>query len=98
MIELENRLECEALLEFINLADCGGNVGDRVNRIIAEELTHRQAELIGLYYAEQLSMTEIADRLGISPSTVSRTIKRGRVRIKKYFKYNGRAFAHALTD
>lgn len=98
MTELDGRLEWEALQEFIQLEDCGGNLGDRVSKIIEDELTQRQAELIRLYYANQCSMTEIAHRLGISPSTVSRTIKRGRVRIKKYLKYNGRAFAHALND
>ena len=94
----KNRLEYEALQEFIGLVDVGGNLGSRVRIAINEELTDRQRELISLYYLEQMSMTEIAGRLGLSPSTVSRTLKRGRFRLKKYLKYNGRYIAEAVSD
>lgn len=96
---LENkRLEFEALQEFIGLVYAGGSLGRRVKLAVAEELTERQRELIFLYYIEEKSMTEIADSLGISPSTVSRTLKRGRTRIRKYLKYNGRYIAEAVSD
>ena len=98
MTRTEKKIEKEALKEFIGLVDCGGNMAARVNTIVREELTPRQAELIHMYYAEQKSMTEIAEILSINPSTVSRTLQRGRCRIKKYLKYNGRAFAYALSE
>lgn len=94
----KNRLEYEALQEFIGLVDVGGNLGSRVRIAINEELTDRQRERISLYYLEEMSMKEIAARLGLSPSTVSRTLKHGRGRLKKYLKYNGRYIAEAVSD
>ncbi len=94
----DKKLEYEALQEFVGLLYVGGNLGNRVRIAIDEELTDRQRELISLYYLEQMSMTEIAKRLELSPSTVSRTLKRGRGRLKKYLKYNGRYFAEAVSE
>ena len=95
----ENKeLEYEALKEFIGLLYIEGNLSNRVRVAINEELTDRQRELITLYYIEQMSMTEIAQNLDLSPSTVSRTLKRGRGRLKRYLKYNGRYFAEAVSD
>lgn len=94
----KNRLEYEALQEFVGLVDVGGNLGSRVKVAMTEELTHRQRELISLYYLEEISMTEIAHRLGISPSTISRTLKRGKTRLKKYLKYNGRYIAEDVSE
>ncbi|MEF9970991.1 MAG: sigma-70 family RNA polymerase sigma factor [Oscillospiraceae bacterium] len=96
---LENKkLEHEALQEFVGLLDPSGSMSTRVHGVIREELTERQEELIRLYYFEQMSMTEIAQRLGLSPSTVSRTIKRGRERLCKYLKYNGRYLVRSMLD
>ncbi|MGI5986277.1 MAG: sigma-70 family RNA polymerase sigma factor [Oscillospiraceae bacterium] len=92
------KLEYEALQEFIKLVELDGNLGSRVRVAMNEELTDRQRELVSLYYLEQMSMTEIAHNLGLSPSTVSRTLKRGRVRLRKYLKYNGRYFVDALSE
>ncbi|MBP8640557.1 MAG: sigma-70 family RNA polymerase sigma factor [Oscillospiraceae bacterium] len=95
----ENKeMEYEALKEFIGLLYIEGNLSNRVRIAINEELTDRQRELINLYYIEQMSMTEIAQNLGLSPSTVSRTLKRGRGRLKRYLKYNGRYFAEAVSE
>lgn len=99
MKESENsKLEYEALKEYIGLLYVGGNLANRVRIAINEELTQRQSELINLYYLEQMSMTEIAHNLNLSPSTVSRTLKRGRNRLKRYLKYNGRYIAEAVSD
>lgn len=43
-------------------------------------------------------MTEVAEGLGLSPSGVSCTLKRGRTRLRKYLKYNGRVIAEAVSD
>jgi RNA polymerase sigma-70 factor (ECF subfamily) len=59
---------------------------------IAEDLTDKQKEVIYLKYYEQLKNKEIAERLGLDTSTVSRNLKRARERIRKsmrlYMKYN----------
>ncbi len=99
MKESENKkLEYEALQEYISLLYVGGNLANRVRIAINEELTQRQSELINLYYLEQMSMTEIAHTLNLSPSTVSRTLKRGRNRLKRYLKYNGRYIAESVSE
>ena len=94
----KNKLEYKALQEFIGLVAVDGNVSNRVRVAMNEELTDRQRELIQLYYLENMNMTKIAGQLGISPSTVSRTLKRGRGRLRKYLKYNGRYFMETLSE
>ena len=54
---------------------------------IRDELTPRQRELVALYYVEGRSMPAIARELGINVSTVSRTLKRGRDRLKRCLKF-----------
>lgn len=52
-----------------------------------QELTPRQKLLMELYYDQGKSMTKIARQLHINKSTVSRTLARGRARLKKCLKY-----------
>ena len=52
------------------------------------ELTARQRQMIRMYYDEGKSMTKIARLLHVNKSTVSRTIARGRNRLKKCLKYS----------
>lgn len=58
-----------------------------LSKVIQQDLTPRQRQVILLYYYEGLTMTEIARQLGIDPSTVSRTVSRGRRNILNYLKY-----------
>ncbi len=59
--------------------------------IIAQELTERQKQLMLMYFFEKRTMMEIGELLGISKSTVSRTMTRAKARIFKamrfYFEY-----------
>ncbi len=57
-------------------------------KIRSQELTQRQAEIISLYYDRGMNTVEIAQALGTNKSTVSRTLERGRKRIKKYLQYS----------
>ena len=92
------KLEFDALHEFIGLMDVGGNVGERVKCVVSDELTERQRQMVEMYYMDSKSMPEIAFELGVSPSSVSRTIMRGKGRIRKFLKYNGRAFSQSISD
>lgn len=56
-------------------------------KVIKNELTPRQRETIVLYYYKEMGVSEIADKLDLAPSTVSRTIKRARDKIYKFLKY-----------
>lgn len=62
---------------------------------IASELTSRQLELIRLYYLEGMTMEQAGKLLGIKKCTVSRTLSRGRARLKRCLKYGA---AETLRD
>jgi len=59
-----------------------------LRRVREQELTPRQQLVIRLYYDEGESVTGIARLLQVNKSTVSRTLARGRERLKKYLKYS----------
>jgi len=76
-------------------AEHGGDNSERLDRlkrnlkrVRVRELTSRQAETLALYYDRGMTVTQIADALGTNKSTVSRTLARGRARIKKYLQYS----------
>jgi RNA polymerase sigma factor (sigma-70 family) len=60
---------------------------NKIYRIIKDELTPSQRTIFLLRYEENLKQKEIAKRLGIDKSTVSRTLKRATDNIKKFAKY-----------
>lgn len=59
-----------------------------LRRVRESELTDRQAEMIHLYYDLGMSITQIAQEKGVNKSSVSRTLKRGRERLKRYLQYS----------
>ena len=63
-------------------------------RALREDVTERQRTVLLLYYAEGLNLREIGEKLGVAPSTVSRTIKRGEARLRRCLRYG----AAALLD
>lgn len=52
-----------------------------------QELTPRQRQLLAMYYDQGLSMPQIAARLGINRSTVSRIIRRAKDRLYRCLRY-----------
>ena len=61
-----------------------------LGRAIREELTEKQWRAVRMYYIEQMKMTDIAAVLGVNISTVSRTVRRGRERLKRCLRYGAR--------
>ena len=59
-----------------------------LRRVRSAELTGRQAQMLQLYYDQGISMGAIAKELGVDKSTVSRTLSRGRKRLKRYLQYS----------
>lgn len=55
---------------------------------IRDDLTPRQRQMMEMYYFQKTSVPDIARELGINRSTVSRTLKRGRERIRRCLKYS----------
>ena len=52
------------------------------------ELTPRQAEFVHMYFDLKMSITAIAEKEGVHKSSVSRTLKRARERLKRHLKYS----------
>ena len=59
----------------------------RVQRVIQEELTQVQREILTAYYFQEMTIAEIAESRGVHKSTVSRTLKRAELRLRRYLKY-----------
>lgn len=58
-----------------------------LHRALESELTARQREMVMLYYNQGLSMRQIARRLAVHPSTVSRTLQRAKRRLQNSLRY-----------
>jgi RNA polymerase sigma-70 factor (ECF subfamily) len=56
-------------------------------KVINNELTPRQKEIIMLYYFKDKDTTEIAEQLGISPQAVSAARARARLRLFRVLRY-----------
>ena len=54
-----------------------GQVKRNLIRALKSDITEKQRLELLLYYGKGMTMTEISRRLGVHPSTVSRTIRRG---------------------
>lgn len=58
-----------------------------LKRALADQITEKQRRYFLLHIGEGLSMTEIAERYGVAPSTVSRTIARAKARLENCLRY-----------
>jgi RNA polymerase sigma factor (sigma-70 family) len=90
--EFTRAQEYQALRQYLKLAERqrGHITADRLNAALAADLTPRQMQLVRMYYIDQMLMSDIAATLGLDLSTVSRTIKRGRERLRRSMRYGGR--------
>ena len=77
-----------------NQANCEDNseqmdrLRRNIRRVRETELTDKQAEMIHLYYDLGMSIPQIAREKGLHKSSVSRTLARGRERLKRYLQYS----------
>lgn len=66
---------------------------ERLNRlkkalpIALENLTAKQKKYLRCYFYDELTVTEIAELYNIAPSTVSRTIARGKKKLKTILQF-----------
>ena len=63
-----------------------------LSEALENELTDRQRQMVMMYYFECMPMKEIAERLRLNPSTVSRTLATARMKLKKCLRYGSRRF------
>ncbi|NCB51073.1 MAG: sigma-70 family RNA polymerase sigma factor [Clostridia bacterium] len=92
--------EYQALRQFLRLADSSDSesMAQKIAGAVENELTPRQRELVHLYYIDQMTMYDIAIKSGVSVSTVSRTLKRARERLKKFLRYGGRMLLDKIEE
>lgn len=58
-----------------------------ISKALDEELTEKQTACIVAYYLEGKKMKNIAEELGVAPSTVTRHIQSGKNRLMNIAKY-----------
>ena len=59
----------------------------RVKKVIENELTPCQRQVIIAYYFQQKTLPQIAQEQQVNKSTVCRTLHRAEARLRKYLKY-----------
>ncbi len=59
----------------------------RVKRVITEELTDCQRQIVIAYYFQQQTIPQIARERGVNKSTVCRTLHRAEERIRRCLRY-----------
>lgn len=59
----------------------------RVQRVIREELTENQRQILLAYYIQDLTIPQIAEERGVHKSTVSRTLHRAEEKLRRYLRY-----------
>ena len=60
---------------------------EAVSRLKRNLRIARQAQVLRLYFEEEMTMEAVGHALGISKSTVSRTIARAKQRLKRCLRY-----------
>ena len=60
---------------------------ERIRRVIQEELTELQREVLIAYYFQEINIPQIARERGVNKSTVSRTLRRAEDTLRRYLKY-----------
>ena len=59
----------------------------RIRRVIEEELTPTQREVLIAYYIQDQNIIQIARDRGVHKSTVSRTLHRAEGKLRRYLRY-----------
>ena len=91
--------EYQAIRQFLKLLRRNqGAYVDKVSLAVSQELTPRQKEMVEMYFIRQMPMTGIAQELGVNVSTVSRTLKRSKLRLRRFLQYGGRALLSAVEE
>lgn len=76
-----------AILESESDGDSVRKLKKLLLKVINNELTPRQKEIIVLYYFKRVDIVTIARQLGITPQAVSAVMSRARIRMYKVMKY-----------
>lgn len=59
----------------------------RIQRVIQEDLTDVQREILIAYYFQEQTIPQIAAQRGVNKSSICRTLHRAEDRLRRYLKY-----------
>ena len=59
----------------------------RLRKVIENELTEKQRQILIAYYFQNQTMAEIAEARGVCSSTVCRTLHRAEARVRRCLRY-----------
>lgn len=59
----------------------------RLRKVIENELTDKQRQILIAYYFQNRTMSDIARERGVCPSTISRTLHRAEGKVRRCLKY-----------
>ena len=59
----------------------------RISRVVAEELTQVEREVLVSYYLREMNIPTIARERGVNKSSVCRALHRAEAKLKRYLKY-----------
>ncbi len=76
-----------AIVEENNSDEKRRKIKKKLLKVIENELTPKQREVIEAYYFNHMNMPEIARKQGVSEAAVSAKITAGKRRIQKFMKY-----------
>lgn len=98
-MQLERETEEQSLRRFVRQLEKPENsVAALIAEALDRELTPRQKQMVTMYYIEQRKMREIAEILGVNPSTVTRTLQTARVKLEAALGYCGKILMAAQDD
>ena len=60
---------------------------ERMYRVMQQELTEKQRRAVEDYYLRGLRLSEMAALYGVNKSTVSRTLRRGMDKLRRFLRY-----------
>ena len=60
---------------------------EHLPRAMEEELTAKQRQIVEMHFYENLTVTQIAKRLHVHPSTVSRSLQRSAEKLHHILRY-----------
>lgn len=76
-----------SILEYESDDESGNRLRRILLKVINNELTPRQKEIIMLYYYKGIDTVKISQKLGITPQAVSTAMARARMRIYRILQY-----------
>jgi len=83
---IEDKNICEILFDSTD-SQKAVQAKEILPKVIANELTAQQREVISLYYGERLNMSEIAENFGVSVNAVSEILKCAKKTIFRFLRY-----------